>query len=115
MTTIFERVTTALNTLSPAVPFALAPYEGATLPDTFIAFQLIDSPPEDHADNVEIARSYLVQVSIYSKTGLVSLPNVDAAMVAAGFAKGPMRQLPKDQATGHYGLAKDYVYLEFTL
>lgn len=115
MTTIFERVETALDTLSPAVPFALAPYVGETLPDTYIAYQLIDSPPEDHADNVEIARSYLVQVSIYSRAGLVSLPNVDAAMTAAGFTKGPMRQIPKDQTTGHHGLAKDYVFLEFDL
>ena len=112
MTTIFERVNTALNTLSPAVPFALAPYKSVSaLPDTFIAYQLIDGAPEQHAENVETLRSYLVQVSIYARDGLVSIPNVDAAMTAAGFQKGSERQLPQDTETGHYGLAKDYVYL----
>lgn len=113
MTTIFERVTTALNTLSPAVPFALAPYKSTgVLPDQYIAYQLIDSSPEQAADNAEAERSHLVQISIWSKSGLVSLPNVDAVMLAAGFQKGPFRQLPQDAETGHYGLAKDYLYLE---
>jgi hypothetical protein len=112
MTTILERVKSAMDTLSPAVPHALAPYEGATLPDLYIVYQLLPSPPAAHADNVEIARAYYVQVSIYNRTGLVSLPDVDTAMIAAGFQKGSLRQLPKDQTTGHHGMAKDYVYLE---
>jgi hypothetical protein len=113
VTTIFERVESALATLSPAVPFALAPYKSSgTLPDQYIAHQLIDSPPEQHADNAEVTRSYLVQVTVWSVTGLVALPNVDAAMLAAGFMKGNFRQLPQDPQTGHYGLAKDYVYKE---
>jgi hypothetical protein len=116
MTTIFERVSTALSTLSPAVPFALAPYKSTgTLPDTYIAYQLITSPPEAHADNRETARSYLVQISIYRRGGLVSLPDVDTAMIGAGFVKGDWRQLPQDTETGHFGLAKDYTFLEFSL
>jgi hypothetical protein len=114
MTTVFERVDDALATLSP-VPYALKPYltaDGAELPATFIDYQLIDSPPEQHADNAETERSYLVQVTIWDTTGLVSLPNVDAAMIAAGFKKSNERQLPKDPQSGHYGLAKDYVYLD---
>jgi hypothetical protein len=112
MTTIFERVKTALNTLSPAVPHALAPYKGATLPDTYIVYQLLPSTPEQHADNVETERSYIMQVTTWSKAGLINLPNVKAAMLAAGFHKSGERQLPQDQATGHYGLATDYMYLE---
>jgi hypothetical protein len=112
MTAILDRVSTALNTLSPAVPFALAPYKSATLPDTYIAYQLITGTPEQHADDAETHRSYLVQVSIWSKAGLANLPNVNAAMLAAGFEKSGERQLPQDQETGHYGLAKDFVYLE---
>lgn len=108
--TIFERVKSALATLSPAVPFALAPYKG-TLPDTFIVYQLISGTPEQEADNAETERSYTVQVTIWSKAGLVSLPDVDTAMIAAGFLKSDERQLPQDMATTHYGLAKDYVYL----
>jgi hypothetical protein len=111
MTTIFERVETALATISPAVPFALAPYKGA-LPDMYIVHQLINSSPEEHADNAEAERSYSVQLSIYSIAGLASLPDVDTAMIAAGFQVGNFRQIPQDLQTGHYGLAKDYVYFE---
>ena len=95
MTTIFEKSAAALATLSPAVPIALAPYKGA-LPDLFITYQLIDSPREQSADNAETERSYLVQVSTWSKAGLVNLPNVDAGRSAAGFLKGSQRQLPQD-------------------
>lgn len=114
MTTIFARVSSALATISPAVPYAQAPYLSAdgALPDTFLAYQLISSPPEQHADNVETVRSYLIQVSIYSVNGLESLPNVDGAMTAAGFQIGDIHQLPKDAVTGHFGLAKEYHYLE---
>lgn len=112
MTTIFERVTTALSTLSPAVPFSLAPYKSTTtLPDQYLAYQQIVSVPEQAADDVEKERSYLIQVSIFSRTGLVSLPDVDTAMLAAGFKKGQERQLPQNPQTGHYGLAKDYIYV----
>jgi hypothetical protein len=112
MTTIYERTATALDTLSP-VPFGLAPYKTTgDLPDTFLAYQLITGTPEQHADDAEQERAYTVQVSIYARGGLVSLPDVDTAMTAAGFQKGPERQLPQDQETGHYGLAKDYVYLQ---
>jgi hypothetical protein len=110
MTTIFERVTTALNTLSPAVPFALAPYKGI-LPATFIVYQLIDGTPEQSADGVETERSYTIQISIYSTAGLIALPHVDGAMIAAGFQKGSERQLPQNVETGHYGLATDYHYI----
>jgi hypothetical protein len=113
MTTIYERVTTALNTLSPAIPFSLAPYKSATdLPATYITYQLISGNPEQHADDAETHRSYLVQISIWAKGGLVTLPDVNTAMLAAGFQKSIERQLPQDTDTGHYGLAKDYIYLE---
>lgn len=115
MTTIFERVNAALSSLSPAVPYAMDTYlseSGGTLPNQFIVYQLIDGVPTAHYDNEETHRSYRVQVSIASKTGLVSLPNVNAAMLAQGFKKGPERTLPKDQETGHYVLAKDFFFLE---
>jgi hypothetical protein len=112
MTTVFEHVKTALGTLSPAVSFALAPYKGTSANDTYIVYQLIGSPDEQSADNAETQRSYLVQVTAWSRAGLASLPNVDAAMLAAGFFKRDQRQVPQDRETGHYGLATDYVYLE---
>lgn len=111
MTVIFERVEDALATLSPAVAYSAKPFETTgDLPATFIEYEQISSPPEQHADGAETERSYTVQVSIWDTTGLVTLPNVDAAMIAAGFMKGNERQLPKDQQTGHFGIAKDFVY-----
>jgi hypothetical protein len=115
VTTIYERTATALGTLSPAIPYALGQYitaTGADLPDTFIVFTLVDGSPEQHADDAEWYRTYRVQVSIYSRSGLVSLPDVNTAMLAAGFTKGPERQLPYDQESKHFGLAKDFFYLE---
>jgi len=112
MTTIFERTQSALAALSP-IPVSLAPYitiSNAPLPDTFVVYQLINSPPEQHADNAEAARSYLVQVTTYSRSGLVSLPDVDSAMLSTGFEKVAARQLPKTEE--HHGLACDYIYLE---
>ena len=113
MTTVYEMVADALDNLSPAVPFAMAPYKSANgiLPDVFIVYQLIAGTPEQHADDAETERSYLVQVSIYSRSGLASLPDVDGVMISAGFVKDTERQLPQDSITGHYGLAIDYVYM----
>lgn len=115
MTTIFELVNNALTTLSPAVPFAMSTYltqTGAALPDQYLVYQLISAVPEDHADNIETHRTYRVQISIMSRSGLAVLPAVDAAMVAAGFALGPWRSLPYDDEHKHFGIAKDYFYLE---
>jgi len=114
MTSIFTRTANALATLAPAIPYALAPYQttGAALPDVFIAYQLITSPAEEHADDAETQRLYRVQVTIWSRAGLAVLPNVDTAMVTAGFMKSDERQLPRDPTSLHFGLAKDYTYLE---
>lgn len=112
MTTIFEITAGALDTLTPT-PYAMGQYITATsadLPDTFLVYSLITGTPEQHADNAETQRSYLIQVSIFSRGGLVTLPDVDSAMTAAGFRKGPERQLPFDKETRHFGLAKDYIY-----
>lgn len=115
MTTIFERTATALASITPVIPFALGQYltaNGASLPDIFMVYQEITGDPAQHADDAEIARTYRIQVSIYARGGLVSLPPVDAAMINQGFTKGPERQLPYDKETRHFGLAKDYFYLD---
>src|SRR5512138_1019903 len=115
MTTIFERVKTALDSLNPAVAYGMSVYqtEGSTdLPDTFIVYTVVSGVKEQSADNAETYRTYRVQLSVYSRSGLVSLPDVDTAMLAQGFTKGPERQLPYDAETHHFGLAKDYFYLQ---
>jgi len=111
MTTVFERVETALGTVSPAISFASAPYKG-TLPNDYVTHQLINSPAEQHADGDETERSYTMQLNFWDKAGIPSTTNVDAAMKAAGFYKGNVRQLPQDAQTHHYGLAVEYVYFE---
>ena len=111
MTTIFQRVETALSTISPSISYAAAPYKD-TLPNAYVTHQLINSPAEEHADGVETERSYTMQLNFWDKAGIPSTTNVDAAMKEAGFHKGNVRQLPQDQQTHHYGLAVEYVYFE---
>lgn len=111
---IWTITATALATLSPAVPYSVAPYKttSGALPDAFIAYQLIDGSPEQHADDAETARSYLMQVTIWDRNGLFAAATpIDTALIAAGFIKGRERQLPQDPQTGHFGLAIEYSYL----
>ena len=112
--TIFERVEDALDTLSPAVAYGQDDYltEDADLPDEYLVYFLVSAPPVLHANNAEASRMYRVQVNIYNRGGLVSLPDVDAAMSAQGFQLGPAHGLPKSEDTGHFGLAKEYTYYE---
>jgi hypothetical protein len=111
MTTIFEVTADALATLTP-VPFGHNTYHSpdGSIPDLYLAYQTWGTP-EEHADDAEVSRTYRVQVTILSKTGLASLPDVDGAMLAAGFTIGPERELPQDISSGHYILAKDYFIL----
>lgn len=111
MTTIFERVENALATVSPAINYSSTPYKGA-LPNAYVTHQLLTSPPELHADNVELERSYTIQLNYWDISNIPSTTSVDAAMLAAGFQKNTVRQLPQDQQTNHYGLAVEYIYLE---
>lgn len=111
MTTIIQRMDSALSTISPAIPYAYAPYKG-DLPNLFIAFQLLPSPPVQHADNKEKERFYTFQVSIWDKAGNPSETSVDTALLAAGFMKGNVIPLLQDPKTHHYGLAVEYTYLE---
>lgn len=113
MTTIFERAASALATLS--VPYANQvelTATGSDLPDLYLVYFLVSAPPILHADNTERLRANRVQVSIYSRSGLVSLPDVDSAMVAAGFDRAGKYQLPYSRETKHFGLALDYIFLE---
>lgn len=115
MTTVLERVKTALTALSPAVPFAYEKYltaNGADLPDAFLVYFDADDAGAQHADNVETHRLWRIQVSYYSRAGAPSFDNVDAVMTAAGFTKGPGGKLPRDEQTRHFGRRRDYYYLD---
>jgi hypothetical protein len=111
--TIWERVKAALESLD--VPMAANVYVPATdteRPDLYLVYLLVVSPPLQHADNVEKMREYTVQVSIYSRSGLTGLPDVESAMLAAGFRFEGQRELPYVKDTRHYGLAIDFNFVE---
>lgn len=113
MTTIWERVVSALTGLG--LPLAANVWLAATaaeIPDAYISYFLVTSPPLSHADNAEMVRSYVVQVTYYSRAGLAGMPDIPAAMTAAGFTAGARRELPYNQQTRHYGLAMDFVYVD---
>jgi hypothetical protein len=111
--TIGSITAAALATLAP-LPYARNTYmksPAGALPDAYLVYQEISDVPEQHADNQETSRTYRVQVSYYDRSGLESVPDINGAMRAAGFTLGPGRELPRDQETGHFGVARDYFYL----
>ncbi|OGO35670.1 MAG: hypothetical protein A2W35_05360 [Chloroflexi bacterium RBG_16_57_11] len=111
--TIWELVEEALADLGmPVAANAMIQETGEQLPDQYLVYFLVSSPPELHADDVEVMRSYRIQVSVYSRSGLADLPDVDGAMTVVGFSRGPQRELPYNILTRHYGLALEYVYTE---
>ncbi len=113
MTTIWERTYSALVGLG--VPLAANRYLVETLdqlPDQFIVYSLISAPPEQHADNVEKSRTYRMQINVWNRNGLVGLPDIAGAMVAAGFGRGPIRELPYVESTRHYGLVYEFLFLD---
>jgi hypothetical protein len=115
MTTVLERVKTALGNLSPAVPFAYDEYltaNGADLPDAFIVYFDVVDDSARHADNVETYRLWRIQVSYYSRAGAPAFDNVDTVMLAAGFTKSSGGKLPRDGQTRHFGRRRDYHYLD---
>lgn len=115
--TIWERVAAALNSL--VIPVS----EGINLqatsanpptekPASFVVYSLISSPPEQHADDKETIRSYRVQVSYFSRSGLVGMPDIKTLMTTVGFMPGPITEIPFDPSDGYFGLALEYVFVE---
>lgn len=111
--TIWERVKAALTSLSvPMAANVYIPASGTDWPDTYIVYFTLPSVPLQHADNEEKLRDHLVQVSIWSRSGLVNLPDVEGAMKAAGFTFVTQRELPYEEDTRYYGLAIDFNTIE---
>jgi hypothetical protein len=111
--TIWETVHDALAALNvPLAANTMIMASDNELPDLFLVYLMVSNPPELHADDAEIMRSYRVQVSTYSRSGLTGLPDVESAMLEAGFARAGARELPYSRATRHFGLAQDFVFME---
>ena len=100
--TIWELVEEALADLGvPVAANAMIQETGEQLPDQYLVYFLVSSPPELHADDVEVMRSYRMQVSVYSRSGLADLPDVDGGMVAANLTSGLRREKTYNIQTRH--------------
>ena len=109
--TIWEITETALNTLGvPIAANVMISATGVPLPDQYLVYQLISSPPILHVEDQEDMRFYRMQVTIYNREGLANLPEVADAMVNAGFTRSTMRELPYNIETRHYGLVMEFIY-----
>ena len=76
MTTIWEKIETALGSSLPVVESDYLSATGVKLPDTFLTYFLVTSPPLQAADNAETMRYYHVQVTYYSRDGLATMPDI---------------------------------------
>ena len=112
MATIWARVRSALSGLGvPVENNKLVLKTGETWPDRYITFQVISTIPEEHVDDHEVLRNHLVQLNLWSINGFESFPDVEAAMLAAGFLFQGERDMDMEE-TGHYGQSKDFLFLE---
>ena len=111
--TAYTYTKTAMDTLSGVSYSASVDLDDETgdLPDTYIVGSLISDVPDQQADDVEKMAFIRVQLSIFSRDGLLNLPDTDTAMLAVGFKRAGSRELPYDPETQHYGLARDYTIL----
>lgn len=110
--TIWEITRDALSGLDvPTAANVMISPTGEALPDVFLVYQLVSSPPIVHVDDFENMRLYRVQVTVYSRDGLANLPNVAGAMVDAGFSRSAMRELPYNPETRHFSLAMDFIFI----
>jgi len=87
----------------------------ASLPETHITYQIIDSPNNSHADNLPTSQTSRVQVTIYSRKPAIK-QGADAAlkavMLPAGFMRAGGRDLPYNSDTGHYAFTSDYRFYQ---
>ena len=113
MTTIWARVNSALAGLS--LPMAAGYYTvatGAELPEEFLVYFEVSGIQQQVADDAETSRQHHVQISYFNRAGLAGMPAIASAMVAAGFTRGPERDLPYETETRHFGHALEFFYLE---
>lgn len=93
------------------VPYAANVYEvttGQELPDLYLVYSVVSNYPEQAADDAETERTFRVQVSVYNRAGLTTLPDVSGQMVEAGFMKSRRTEIPYNRDTGHYGIAMEF-------
>lgn len=85
------------------------------LPDRYIVYFLVDDEGKTYADGAETSHEPRVQVSFFyrNKSDVLTLPDkIEAAMVNAGFTRGPVGHIPYQIDTGHYGWRRDFYFYE---
>ena len=114
MASIWETTAAALSGVGlPVAANTIVSAYGTDYPDQYLIYQMVSNPPKLHADDLEVVRSYRMQVSIYSRSGMASYPGlVEAAMLAAGFTRLEGREIPYNPTTRHFGLSMDFNFLE---
>lgn len=85
------------------------------LPDRYIVYFLVDDNGKLWTDGTEASHESRVQVSFYyrSKPNALTIPDkIEAAMINAGFTRGPSGHIPYQLDTGHYGWRRDFYCYE---
>jgi uncharacterized radical SAM superfamily Fe-S cluster-containing enzyme len=98
-----------IETLKPlGVPVAFQKYKGTET--TYISFSFYNEIPKLHADDVEKATGYYVQIDVWSKGDYSSLVDqVKTAMTASGFRKTSAADLyEKDTEMYHKAIRFSY-------
>ena len=88
---------------------------GATLPETFITYFIVDSPNGSFADNMPTSKTSRIQLVLYSKKPSIkqTADNLfKSVMLLGGFLRVGGRDLPFNAGTGHYAYTCDYRYYE---
>lgn len=89
--------------------------ETGQLPDQFIVYFLVDDEGKTWADGVETSHEPRMQVSFYTrkKSDMLTVPDeIEQAIVAAGFTRGPVGHIPYQPDTGNYGWRRDFYFYE---
>lgn len=119
--TWMEATEAVLSALSEGigVPYCFERYvppKGETqLPDTFMAYFLVDDLTETAADNRARTHQPRVQVSLFyrdTRQATVLPGEITKAFLQAGFGVGNAGPIPYQTDTGHYGWRRDFYYYE---
>ncbi len=111
---IYDTIYAALSPLGYEV-MASEKQNPKELPDTFIKYEIIDSPSSTFADNKDTGITYRVQISFYTRNNALiqTVPfSIDSAMRNSDFMRLGGRQIPQNKETLHFGWSCDYRYYE---
>jgi hypothetical protein len=115
MTTIWERLTTALTSLGlPMAASVWIPANDTDIPAQYLVYMEISGVGQQFSDNLEKNRLHHIQISYYSRNGFsgANLTALNGAMQTAGFTKGPTHDLPYNSDSRLFGLALEFNFLE---